>query len=99
VRVEAAAPGGASAQALLPGGVEVVVPLAGVIDVAKECSRLQGELAQLDKQLGALRQRLANENFVGRAKPEVVEAERQKERDWGQRHEQLARRVRSLCGA
>ena len=84
---------------VLPGGAEVVVPLAGVIDVDKECARVQGELAQLEKQLAGLRQRLANENFVARAKPEVVDAERQKERDWSLRHELLTRRVRSLCGA
>ena len=98
-RVGTAPAGAAAAQVVLPGGAEVVVPLAGVIDVDKECARVQGELAQLEKQLAGLRQRLANENFVARAKPEVVDAERQKERDWSLRHELLTRRVRSLCGA
>jgi valyl-tRNA synthetase len=99
VRVAAANPGEAAAQVVIAGGAEVVVPLAGVIDVEKECWRLSGELQQLDKQLAGLRQRLANDNFVSRAKPEVVEAERQKERDWSARRDQLSRRVRSLCGA
>jgi len=84
---------------ILAGGHEVVVPLAGVIDVEKECRRLQDELAGLEKQLGGLRQRLANESFLSRAKPEVVEAERVKEREWSMRQEQLAGRVRALCGA
>ena len=83
---------------MLPDGSEVVLPLAGTIDVAKECARLQQELAALEKQLGALRQRLANENFVSRAKPEIVEAERQKEREWSVRCDQLAAKVKTLCG-
>jgi len=99
VRVAAANPGDAAAQVVLGNGAEVVVPLAGVIDVQKECARLAGELQQLEKQLAGLRQRLANENFVARAKAEVVEAERLKERDWSARQDQLSRRVRSLCGA
>jgi len=98
VRVEAQPPAGAAAHAVLAGGTSAVLPLAGLIDVEKECRRLQAELANLDKQLGALRGRLANENFVARAKPEVVEAERQKEREWSSRLEQLAARIRQLDG-
>jgi valyl-tRNA synthetase len=99
VRVESTAPGGASATAIIVGGTQVVLPLAGLIDVAKECKRLEGELANLDKQLGALRGRLANENFVARAKPEVVQMERAKELEWGARRDQLAAKVQALCGA
>jgi valyl-tRNA synthetase len=95
---DAAPTGEAAAHQVLADGSEVILPLAGTIDVAKECARLQQELAGLDKQLGALRQRLTNENFVSRAKPEIVEAERQKEREWSARREQLAAKVKTLCG-
>ena len=95
---DAAPTGEAAAHQLLADGTEIILPFAGTIDVAKECTRLQQELAGLDKQLGALRQRLANESFISRAKPEVVEAERQKEREWSARHEQLAAKVKTLCG-
>ena len=88
----------AAAHQVLSDGSEVILPLAGTIDVAKECARLQQELAALEKQLGALRQRLANENFVSRAKPEIVDAERQKEREWSGRCDQLAAKVKTLCG-
>jgi valyl-tRNA synthetase len=99
VTLSTAAPTGeAAAHQVLPDGSEVVLPLAGTIDVAKECARLQQELAGLEKQLAGLRQRLANENFVSRAKPEIVEAERQKEREWSARREQLAAKVKTLCG-
>jgi valyl-tRNA synthetase len=96
--VSAAAPAGAAAHAVLSDGSEVVVPLAGLVDVEKECARLRGELATLDRQLGGLAQRLANPGFVSRAKPEVVDAERVKQRDYAARREQLARKVANLCG-
>ena len=98
VRVGAAAAAEAGAQLVVAGGAELFVPLAGLVDVDKECARLRTELAGLEKQLAALRGRLASEGFVTRAKPEVVEAERQKERDWAARQEQLARKVAQLCG-
>jgi len=99
VALATAAPTGeAAAHAVLADGSEVILPLAGTIDVAKECARLQQELAALEKQLTGLRQRLSNENFVSRAKPEIVEAERQKEREWSVRREQLAGKVKTLCG-
>jgi valyl-tRNA synthetase len=90
--------GEAAAHQVLADGSEAILPLAGTIDVAKECARLQQELVALQKQLAGLRQRLANDNFISRAKPEIVEAERQKEREWSARSEQLAAKVKTLCG-
>ncbi|HEY0996165.1 MAG TPA: valine--tRNA ligase [Gemmatimonadaceae bacterium] len=89
----------AAAHGLLAGGSEVIVPLAGLIDVEKECAKLRGELANLEKQLTALEGRLGNEGFTSRAPANVVEAERAKLRDWTARREQLAAKVRGLCGA
>jgi valyl-tRNA synthetase len=93
------APHGAAAHALLPDGSEVSVMLAGLVDLAKECARVSADLAQLEKQLGALEQRLANESFVSRARPDVVEAERRKLEEWSTRREQLSSKKRTLCGA
>jgi valyl-tRNA synthetase len=98
VSVARQAPSEAAAHAVLPDGTQVVLPLAGVVDLVRECTRLRGELAQLEKQLEGLRARLKNENFVSRAKPEIVEAERQKEAEWSARRELLAAKVRDLCG-
>ncbi|WP_337171000.1 valine--tRNA ligase [Gemmatimonas aurantiaca] len=89
-------PGGASAQVLLSGGIEVVVPLAGMIDLDKEKQRLQTELSQLEKQLTALEGRLANEGFVAKAPPAVVEAERAKAADWRSRADQLRGKLQAL---
>jgi valyl-tRNA synthetase len=97
--VVASAPGGTAAHQVLSDGTEVVLPLAGVIDLEKECHRLRTELGSLEKQLEGLRQRLANESFVARARPDVVEAERRKEQEWSARSELLAAKVKALCGA
>jgi valyl-tRNA synthetase len=93
-----APPAGVAAHAVLPSGVEVVLPLAGVVDLGKECARLKGEVASLEKQLAALRGRLENEKFVAKAPPEIVELERAKQREWSVRRDQLQAKVRSLCG-
>ena len=90
-------PAGAAAHALLPDGSEVVVLLAGLVDLEKECARVSTELAQLEKQLGALEQRLANESFVSRAKPEIVEAERREARRVDARAASSSRARRGRC--
>jgi len=99
LRVADRAPAGAAAHAVLTGGVSLVVPLAGLVDVDKECARLRTELESLEKQLTGLEGRLANEKFVARAPAEVVAGERAKLAEWTARREQLRDKVRSLCGA
>jgi valyl-tRNA synthetase len=59
---------------------------------------LLGELDQLETQLQTLSKRLQNEGFVSRAPATVVESERKKEDEWIKRREQLAAKVKALCG-
>ncbi len=63
---------------LLAYAVEIYLPLAGLLDLAKELERLDKEIAQAQQETVRLQGKLANENFVARAKPEVVEKEREK---------------------
>ncbi len=93
-----AKPAGAAATKVLGGGTELVVPLGGIVDLDKEREKLGKELAELDKQLGALRGRLSNEGFTSRAPAAVVDAERQKEADWSRRREQLAATLAAMGG-
>ncbi len=88
-QVASVAPSGAAAHVLLSAGVELVVPLAGMIDLEKEKQRLQTELTQLEKQTVALAGRLANEGFIAKAPAAVIDAERAKLADWQSRAEQL----------
>ena len=77
VRWERASAGTVGAHAVLQGGgTELFLPLAGVIDVAREQERLQAEIGRLDGQLAKARGRLANEQFVTRARTDVVAKER-----------------------
>jgi valyl-tRNA synthetase len=99
VRASTEAPREASAHALLGGGTELVMPLAGLIDIEKECARLRDEVEQLGRQLSSLRDRLSNERFIAKAPAHVVEAEREKEREWSGRYAALEGKVSSLCGA
>jgi valyl-tRNA synthetase len=90
------APAGAAAQALLRDGFELVVPLAGMVDLDKERKRLETEATQLHTQLVALEGRLANEKFTAKAPPALVEAERAKAESWRERHAQLLDRIARL---
>jgi len=96
--VSTSAPGGAAAHAVLTGGTSLVVPLAGLVDVERECSRLRGELESLEKQLQSLESRLSNEKFVSKAPADVVAGERKKLGEWSARRQQLREKVQALCG-
>ncbi len=69
------APAGAAMQ-VTAGDDLIVVPLEGVIDIAAEKARLAKALEVARKEAKALEGRLANPNFVERAKPEAVDKAR-----------------------
>jgi valyl-tRNA synthetase len=58
------------------GDIEVVIPLAGVVDVEAERARLSREREKVEAELADVARKLANEAFVAKAKPEVVDRER-----------------------
>ena len=61
--------------------LRVMVPLAGLIDVAEERARLTKEIGKREQDLKRLNGKLGNEKFVANAPPEVVEKEKQKAAD------------------
>ncbi|MBL9072376.1 valine--tRNA ligase [Tabrizicola sp.] len=67
---EGAAPKGSIAVAA--EGAAFAIPLAGLIDIAEEKSRLQKALDKLAKEIGGLKGRLDNPNFVRSAPEDVV---------------------------
>ena len=64
------------AMALVAGSVEVYLPLADLLDLEKELARLDGEIEAARGQMARAERMLANEQFTARAKPEVVQRER-----------------------
>jgi valyl-tRNA synthetase len=66
----------------LMGELSVLVPMAGLIDVAAEVERLGKLLAKAEQELAKTRVKLSNENFVRYAPPDVVKTERERETDF-----------------
>ncbi len=54
-------------------GLEVYVPLEGVIDIDKEIERLTKQMGKVKKELDEKLKKLSNPNFMEKAKKEVVE--------------------------
>jgi valyl-tRNA synthetase len=60
------------------GGATFVLPLAGVIDVAKEQVRLKKEVERLERDIAAIDRKLADQAFLSKAPPEIVEVQRER---------------------
>jgi valyl-tRNA synthetase len=65
------------AVAILPDA-EIILPLEGLIDEEAEQAKLRKSLADLERQIGGLQAKLANESFVNRAPADVVAQTRAK---------------------
>ncbi len=85
-----------AAHHLLSNGNELIIPLAHLVDLDKERGRLSTEIESLAKAHASLESRLANEKFTARAPAELVEAERAKATEWGERLSGLKRKLESL---
>ncbi len=78
VRVLAAGEEAPMSATTLVGEMEVLVPMAGLIDKDAELARLDKEIARLDGEVKRVGGKLANESFVAKAPAEVLEKERAK---------------------
>jgi valyl-tRNA synthetase len=70
-------------------GVDIYLPLAGLIDIEKETARLEKEIAVCENELKRLVGKLSNESFVAKAPPEVVEKERAKQGEFEEKKRSL----------
>ncbi len=75
----------------------IYLPLAGMIDLEAECQRLNRELEKLQQAIQRSQNLLENENFVSRAKPDVVERERKNLADLQASSSQISERIQKLC--
>lgn len=64
----------------LHGDVEILVPLAGLIDKEAEAARLEKEIGKLEKNLAGITGKLSNAKFVDNAPEEIVATERERQR-------------------
>ncbi|GAJ28837.1 valine--tRNA ligase [Acidomonas methanolica] len=68
----------------------LILPLEGLIDLDAERERLAKEIARLDGEIEKARRKLDNPDFVARAKPEVVEENRERLASFLRDRERLA---------
>ena len=78
------------------GAVQVVVdeataalPIGEFIDVAQEVARLEKEIGKVDGEIGKIEKKLANESFIAKAPPAVVEEQRARADDYQQSRTKL----------
>ena len=72
-----------SATALV-GEMQVLVPMAGLIDTKAELARLDKEMQRLNGEIKRVSGKLSNQGFVAKAPAEVIEKERAKQTDFEQ---------------
>lgn len=81
------------AAAAVAKGVDIFVPLKGLIDVDREVARLKKELAAVEKDLAKVRNKLSNEAFLTKAPDEIVAKEKGKEEELSGKAKTLQERL------
>ncbi|NLL47611.1 MAG: valine--tRNA ligase [Firmicutes bacterium] len=59
-------------------GVNIFLPLADLVDMEAEMTRIKKELEETERELKRAQSKLENEGFISKAPPQVVEKEREK---------------------
>ncbi|MFN0062645.1 MAG: valine--tRNA ligase [Myxococcaceae bacterium] len=85
------APGAKPAQsaAFVGEGLELFVPLAGIINLDEERARLQKEVARVEQESAQIQKKLGNPSFVERAPADVVARDRARVEELALRKEKL----------
>ena len=86
-----------NAMAGVVGGVEIYLPLKGLIDVEKETARLTKEREKLQKEIKRLTGKLSNEGFLKKAPAAVVAGEREKLAGYEEKEKSLEARLADLA--
>ena len=77
-------------------GIEIFLPLKGLIDIEKETARLNKELSKVNQEIERLEKKLNNQGFLSKAPAEVVEKEKEKLANYQANKEALLARVKTL---
>jgi valyl-tRNA synthetase len=94
----AAAPPPGAVQLLVRGEV-AALPLAGIIDLAAERTRLEKEMAKVKGDIARVDAKLGNADFLQRAPEEVVEGEREKREEAQARQSKIVEALARLAHA
>jgi valyl-tRNA synthetase len=77
-------------------GMEIYIPMEGLLDVASEISRLEKEIAKVESSLAFLNKKLQNDDFMSNAPREVVEKERIKFDDLVKKEQKIEENLKLL---
>ena len=86
-----------SAKAIVGGDIEVIVPLAGLVDIDAEKARIRKEIGKAEKEVSGIERKLGNEKFLARAPEEVVEEQHRRLAEEKQRGKLLAEALEFLA--
>ncbi len=76
--------------------IQIIVPLAGLIDAQKEIAKLTAQQQKLQLQLEKTEKKLANQNFIANAPAEVVDKEREKQQAMQSNYDKLEETIARL---
>ncbi|WP_025722723.1 valine--tRNA ligase [Paenibacillus polymyxa] len=79
-------------------GAELYLPLAGLLDIAQEISRLEKELQHLNSEVERVEKKLSNQGFVAKAPAKVIEEEKAKQADYSDKRAKVIARIEELKG-
>ncbi|MFC0469432.1 valine--tRNA ligase [Halalkalibacter kiskunsagensis] len=77
-------------------GVELFLPLAGLLDLNAEIARLEKELEKLNKEVERVDKKLGNQGFIAKAPEKVIEEEKAKQADYMEKRETVQARIAEL---
>ena len=87
----------ANALTAIVSGVEIYLPLKGLIDVEKETARLSKEYEALEKEGSRIAAKLANPGFIAKAPAEVIAKDRAKEQECREKQAAIKERLNYLA--
>ncbi|MBM4762455.1 valine--tRNA ligase [Bacillus sp. B15-48] len=79
-------------------GLEIILPLEGLINIDEEIARLEKEREKLNKEVERVQKKLSNEGFVKKAPEKVITEERAKEKDYLEKRAAVEARIQELKG-
>jgi len=87
----------ASATAII-NGATIFIPLAGIVDFAKESKRLEKKIGKLTHELNKISKKLSNDNFLNKAPAQVVEGVKEKYRIRSETQQKLQSTLERIKG-
>ena len=87
-----------NAATAIAGGVEIFVPLEGLINFEEEKRKLEKEREKIIKEIEAVQKKLSNTDFLARAPKEVIEKDRMRVEEFLQKKSKLEEGLARIKG-